>query len=79
LLGGARRRSQVSTSYFKKFSEPKLGAIGRPVHATVAMGHLPPIFGHRPSQEENESPRMPSARLNDSAFDAQLEGVYFGM
>jgi hypothetical protein len=22
---------------------------------------------------------MPLARLNDSAFDAQLEGVYFGM
>jgi hypothetical protein len=37
-----------------------------------------PIFGHR-SSEENESPRMPLTRLNDSAFDAQLEGVYFGM
>ncbi len=29
--------------------------------------------------EENESPQMPLTRLNDSAFDAQLEGVYFGM
>ncbi len=38
----------------------------------------PPIFGHRSSQE-NESPQMPLTRLNDSAFDAQLEGVYFGM
>src|SRR5215471_3675956 len=28
---------------------------------------------------ENESPQMPLTRLNDSAFDAQLEGVYFGM
>ena len=27
----------------------------------------------------NESPRMPLTRLNDSAFDAQVEGVYFGM
>jgi hypothetical protein len=38
----------------------------------------PPMFGHRSSQE-NESPQMPLTRLNDSAFDAQLEGVYFGM
>ncbi len=36
------------------------------------------FFGHRLSQE-NESPQMPLTRLNDSAFDAQLEGVYFGM
>ena len=38
----------------------------------------PPIFGHRSSQK-NESAQMPLSRLNDSAFDPQLEGVYFGM
>jgi Protein of unknown function (DUF1488) len=27
----------------------------------------------------NESTQMPLIRLNDSAFDPQLEGVYFGM
>jgi hypothetical protein len=74
----ARRRSQVSTSHFKRFSEPKFGAIDRPVRATVAVVTCPTIFGHRSSQE-NESPQMPLTRLNDSAFDAQLEGVYFGM
>ena len=36
------------------------------------------FFDHRLSHE-NESPQMPLTRLNDSAFDAQLEGVYFGM
>ena len=41
-------------------------------------GYLPPYFGHRSSQQ-NESPRLPLTRLNDSAFDGQLEGVYFGM
>jgi len=29
--------------------------------------------------QENESPQMPLTRLNDSASDAQSEGVYFGM
>jgi hypothetical protein len=37
--------------------------------------HLPRLFW----SEENESPQMPLTRLNDSAFDAQSEGVYFGM
>ena len=31
------------------------------------------------SQVVPESPQMPLTRLNDSAFDAQFEGVYFGM
>ena len=35
-------------------------------------------FGGR-LHRKNESPQMPLTRLNDSAFDAQLEGVYFGM
>ena len=38
----------------------------------------PAYFGDR-SFQENESPQMPLTRLNDSAFDVQLEGVYFGM
>ena len=29
--------------------------------------------------QENESSQMPLTRLNDSAFGAQLEGVYFGI
>jgi len=44
----------------------------------VAMVTCPAYFGDR-SFQENESPQMPLTRLNDSAFDAQLEGVYFGM
>src|SRR5262245_23674131 len=46
-----------------------LGAAG------LAMITCPAYFW----SEENESPQMPLTRLNDSAFDAQLEGVYFGM
>ena len=42
------------------------------------MVTCPAYFGDR-SFQENESPQMPLTRLNDSAFDAQLEGVYFGM
>jgi len=73
----ARRRPQVSTSYFKNF--PSRNSVRlKGLDATVAMVTCIPIFGHRSSQE-NESPRMPLTRLNDSAFDAQLEGVYFGM
>jgi hypothetical protein len=37
--------------------------------------HLPCLFLVRGKR----SPQMPLTRLNDSAFDAQLEGVYFGM
>ena len=44
----------------------------------VAMVTCPAYFGDR-SFQENESPQMPLTRLNDSSFDAQLEGVYFGM
>ena len=44
----------------------------------VAMVTCPAYFGNRLFQE-NESPQMPLTRLNDSAFPAQLEGVYFGM
>ena len=39
----------------------------------VAMVTCPAYFGDR-SFQENESPQMPLTRLNDSAFDAQLEG-----
>ena len=42
------------------------------------MVTCPAYFGDR-SFQENESPQMSLTRLNDSAFDAQLEGVYFGM
>jgi hypothetical protein len=42
------------------------------------MVTCPAYFGDR-SFQENESPQMPLSRLNDSAFDAQSEGVYFGM
>jgi hypothetical protein len=42
------------------------------------MVTCPAYFGDR-SFQENKSPQMPLTRLNDSAFDAQLEGVYFGM
>src|SRR5262249_54452573 len=34
--------------------------------------------GHR-SSHRNQTPQMPLTRLKDSAFDAQVEGVYFGM
>jgi Protein of unknown function (DUF1488) len=39
---------------------------------------LPAYFGDRVAPG-NESTQMPLIRLNESAFDAQLEGVYFGM
>jgi hypothetical protein len=35
-------------------------------------------FGDR-LPKKIERPHVPLTRLNDSAFDAQLEGVYFGM
>jgi hypothetical protein len=44
----------------------------------VAIVTCPAYFGDR-LRRKNESPQMPLTRLNDSAFDAQLEGVYFGM
>jgi hypothetical protein len=34
----------VSTSHFERFSEPKFGAIDRPVRATVAMVTCPAYF-----------------------------------
>jgi hypothetical protein len=44
----------------------------------VAMVTCPAYFGDR-SFQEMKVPQMPLTRLNDSAFDAHLEGVYFGM
>jgi len=44
----------------------------------VAMVTCPAYFGDR-SFQEMKVPQMPLTRLNDSAFDARLEGVYFGM
>jgi Protein of unknown function (DUF1488) len=77
-LGGcvAARRSQRATSkdFPSRNSVRLTGRFALPWQWSPA----PPIFGHR-SPEENESPKMPLTRLNDSAFDAQLEGVYFGM
>ena len=34
----------VSTSHFKRFSEPKFGAIDRPVRATAAVVTCPAYF-----------------------------------
>ena len=42
------------------------------------MVTCPAYFGDR-SFQEMKVLQMPLTRLNDSAFDAQLEGVYFGM
>ncbi len=72
----AARRSQRATSkdFPSRNSVRLTGRFALPRQWSPA----PPIFGHRSSQE-NESPQMPLTRLNDSAFDAQLEGVYFGM
>jgi hypothetical protein len=44
----------------------------------VAMVTCPAYFGDS-SLQKMKVPQMPLTRLNDSAFDTQLEGVYFGM
>src|SRR5262249_36646031 len=43
----------------------------------VAMVTCPAYFGDR-SFQDMKVPQMPLTRLNDSAFDAQVEGVYLG-
>jgi Protein of unknown function (DUF1488) len=62
------RLSHGFIGVFRPRGQPRLGG----------NGPCPAYFGDR-SFQEMKVPQMPLTRLNDSAFDAQLEGVYFGM